>query len=142
MLRNEHYLLSLLVLLIVFKLGILNLLTFWQQIVFLISYSIFAFKITPDYDLKLKWLGVKHRGTSHTLAFWLAVAIVAYIGISLAISYLNLPIQNFYAVIFSAGMVVGAWTHLLGDWLHNRIRINLFWSFALAISIFIVLVFL
>jgi membrane-bound metal-dependent hydrolase YbcI (DUF457 family) len=63
----------------------------------------------PDFDMNLRFLGVKHRGVTHTLIFMLLL--VAAVGFGLSTNATTAP----YVMDAVTGMVIGYGMHLVAD---------------------------
>ena len=93
-----------------------------HQTILFISFVVFSVLITPDLDLKFRWLPlVKHRGATHNGTFIVVIAILLYFSISLLLNqngyFTGDPLKPYglYALLIATGFL-GAWfLHSLAD---------------------------
>lgn len=133
---KHHYFFAIVVALLIVKFGLPFIPADAQPILFG-SFLIFSVFITPDADLFLPFL--RHRGISHSL---LGVIILGVLLFG-TLFVLGNRFQQFeylqrFALWGAGAGMLGIMTHLLGDWINDRLKLHGLWY----LIFFLVLVYL
>ena len=137
MLKEEHWILSGIAILLAWKLSLLTILPEIGLLSFGATFLFFSFLCSPDIDIPLNEFGLtRHRGNLHEPIFIIIFGALLYLSLSyISLTNSDMLILGTLAPYVASGFVLAYFVHLVGDWLHDHImKNNTLWRAVLAAS--------